>query len=544
MSVSGDGTQAVVALSDGTFGLRDVRQIRQGDEVDPKVAGVTLVGPPAWKDGTPKTLVWVHLAECGSWKGHPAGAFSMTPATFSEIVRNFERRALPVPFDWEHASEQEPTAGSVPLTGTPAPAWVHKLDNRGIGGLWGLVEWFDYARQSIKEGTYAFLSPAIRFGCKDPETNQQIGARLTSVALTNQPFLTHLEELRAAKDSPVRATMMSAVRFDMSEAVGTTVAMGLDRTLRQPHEYMPQLKAALKMGPLCSSMECSDELTRLRSCCEMADANGFHEGTNLHDYMHPLADIVGMTGPHHQWGAILDVVDEMIDAAMEQHIQQDHGGQTDMADRPSPETPEIPEMDANAIALKDAAITAATGQVTLLTSKVTELTTRADTAEAAVSKVTLQLKDVTARADTAEATVKTVTAALALKDGETLDKAIARIVAENSTLLADKVKRDEADLQADVEVAIATYKDTKGISDADKPHLMKLAKLDHESFNALYPPVSPEQRHLLRSIVPVEKRPDPKDAGAKSFSARTKRIMADRKCSLAEAQIAASQELA
>jgi len=201
-------------------------------------------------------------------------------------------------------------------------------------------------------------------------------------------------------------------------------------------------------------------------------------------------------------------------------------------------------MDANAIALKDAQLKTATEQVTLLTTKAAEATTRADTADANVSKVTLQLKDVTARADTAEATVKVVTSVIALKDGETLDKAIARIVEENKTLLADKVKRDEADLQADVEVAIATYKDTKGISDADKPHLMRFAKADREGFNALYPPVSPEQRHLLRSITPIEKRPDPKDASQKSFSARTKKIMADRKCSLAEAQIAASQELA
>jgi hypothetical protein len=185
-----------------TWMCRDLGTIEFGADVDPAHVGIKLRSPsPTWRDGSRKKLVWLQLAETGAWKGHPAGEFEMTPTTFGEIVRNFEARGLPIPFDFEHASEQDPTKGSIPTTGAPAQGWVHKLENKGYGGLWGLVEWTsDYVRDGIRNGQFAYLSPAIRFGSRDSVTNESIGARLTSVAITNAPFLHHLPGLAAARD--------------------------------------------------------------------------------------------------------------------------------------------------------------------------------------------------------------------------------------------------------------------------------------------------------------------------------------------------------
>ncbi len=191
----------VEMLDDGGFLCRDVRRLKADAlSVDPLLAGVQLMGPPTWADGTPVKLVWLQLAETGHWLGHPSGEFEMTPETFAQIVTNFKNRGLPVPFDMGHASEQPPTEGSLPEKGAPAQGWVHMLDNRGDAGLWGLTEWFDYAREGIQAGRFAFLSPAMRFGSKDPVTGKPIGARLTSVAITNAPFLAALPRLVAARD--------------------------------------------------------------------------------------------------------------------------------------------------------------------------------------------------------------------------------------------------------------------------------------------------------------------------------------------------------
>jgi Mu-like prophage I protein len=182
------------------FTMREPHALTQGEAIDPASVGVKLIGPAKWQDGTPVTLVWIQVAETGAWKGHGAGPFEMTSATFSEIVTNFNARGLPIQWDQEHASEADPTSGTIPITGAPAQGWIHRLDNRGPAGLWALTEWLDTARDGIKAGKFAWCSPAVRFGCKDGVTGKEIGARLTSVAITGQPFLTGLEQLVAASD--------------------------------------------------------------------------------------------------------------------------------------------------------------------------------------------------------------------------------------------------------------------------------------------------------------------------------------------------------
>ena len=165
--------------------------------------------------------VWIQLAEVGSFKGHPAGPFSLDNKVFSEIVTNFKRDKLPIPIDAEHASEADPTSGNIPSQGAPAFGWIHELDNRGDQGLWGLVEWLEPARSYIKEGRYRYLSPAIRFGARDRVTGESIGARLSSAAITNSPFLRSMSPLVAAKDTAeilqIVAQMIQAAMDDHVE---------------------------------------------------------------------------------------------------------------------------------------------------------------------------------------------------------------------------------------------------------------------------------------------------------------------------------------
>jgi hypothetical protein len=143
--------------------------------------------------------VWNQISTRGSFKGHGAGEFSLDDTTLGDIVRNYsEIDGKHVSFDFEHASEGDATSGSIPVTGAPAQAWIKELKVQP-DGLHALVEWLEPAKTYIREKKYKFVSPAIRFGARHPVSGKQIGARLTSVALTNQPFLRGLQPL-AAKD--------------------------------------------------------------------------------------------------------------------------------------------------------------------------------------------------------------------------------------------------------------------------------------------------------------------------------------------------------
>ena len=101
--------------------------------------------------------------------GHPAGSFALNPSVFADICRNFaDVDRGQVAFDFEHASEMEPTDGTTLQVGAPAQGWIRQLDNRGLLGLWALVEWLEPARTYIREGKYRHVSPAIRFNARHP----------------------------------------------------------------------------------------------------------------------------------------------------------------------------------------------------------------------------------------------------------------------------------------------------------------------------------------------------------------------------------------
>lgn len=159
--------------------------------------------------------VWVQVATEGTFKGYMGGAveFTFDVRTFQKIVANFQRHpsyqkgpdgygmANVIPWDFHHASEMAPTDGSVPAMGAPAQGWIQELTVRqGEGGkseLWALTKWLEPARTYIKDGRYQWASVSVVFDAVDARTGENIGPLLTSVALTNQPFIEGMQKLAA-----------------------------------------------------------------------------------------------------------------------------------------------------------------------------------------------------------------------------------------------------------------------------------------------------------------------------------------------------------
>jgi hypothetical protein len=399
-------------------------------------------------DGKP---VWIQIAKVGRFAGHPSGAFELTPSIFDEICRNFtavDRGQVPV--DFEHACEADASEGAIPVSGAPAQGWIRALDNRGLQGLWALVDWLEPARGYIKEGKYQAVSPAIRFGARHPETGQPIGARLTSVALTNRPFLRGMQQV-AARDQ--QETPM------------------LDATMTSHAEFMPRLRAALRLGEMATYKECGDQLNRLRGMCSMADdPTGMHEGVNLGDYLSPMKALMNMPA-NATLEEMFDAVEEMIDAAIERHEALYHStdAQTETAAPMADNATEGDTAMADAKTLKDTE-TERDGALAKLRDE-----------EAKTAGLSLQLKD-------AQAKVAEATALCAAKDAEI-------------KLLTDAAqKRADDDASARVEDAFATYKDAKKLTDADKKAMRITLRSDAALFDELYPRVAPNHQHILRDL--------------------------------------------
>ncbi len=190
----------------------------------------------------------IQIARAGDFKGHPQGGFVMNGETFAGIVGNFERSAnRRIPVDYEHATEMVSSPG-VLQNGAPAVGWITQLEHRG-DTLWAKVDWVDpTAVERIRAGQYAYCSPAIVFGAIDPESGESIGAKLTSVALTNRPFLDGMAPITArdaarASLSPESvhipaATTVAEVKMDDEKKMAAPEGKAMARLRAMAAKYM------------------------------------------------------------------------------------------------------------------------------------------------------------------------------------------------------------------------------------------------------------------------------------------------------------------
>ena len=456
--------------------------------------------------------VWNQVACNGAFRGHPAGPFELNEAVFREIIQNWERGGRkPIPVDFEHASEAEATAGSIPQKGAPAQAWIVDLrlsaDGSGLDGLFD--DWDPTARSYVKTKKYRFFSPAIRFGSKDKVSGRPIGARLTSGALTNQPFLDNLPALKArtptgdliaAKDSGATSYEVRPGTFDEPR----TFALSY---VTPSSEYMPKLKACLGMHPLSTPDEMKDHLDRLRDHLAKAggNVNANVNGVSLAAYVHPLRSLTYGDSAHAITAEqILDAVEHMIDAAIAEHVAEEHGGASMAA---------YGDDDAADVSMATAVESDKVPMATAVESDKVPMATavESDKQPAAMAALT----------DTkpGEETMPTPTMAELQADNAAKDAEIKTLSDKIADLQKWKSEREEADLAADVEFALSAHADkvaTLGANDDERrTHLMSLRKESPSSFSRLYPTdVDPMKAILLRTVTPPAPKDDPRTAAS------------------------------
>jgi hypothetical protein len=230
------------------------RQRRKQSE--PIILSIRLVEEQP-KQGVPEPeRVWVQVAAEGNFKGYAGGAveFTFDSRVFEKIIANFRRHpsyvrgadgygaANVIPWDFHHASEMGPTDGTIPSTGAPAQGWIQELAVRfnaeGKAELWALTKWLEPAKTYIKEGRYQWASVSVVFDAIDARTGNNIGPILTSVALTNQPFIEGMQKLAAerylrskgmyieAAETPEKALDMIRGMLGMPETAEAAAVMG------------------------------------------------------------------------------------------------------------------------------------------------------------------------------------------------------------------------------------------------------------------------------------------------------------------------------
>lgn len=169
------------------------------------------------EDGEPEAdadkPIWQHVATEGEFRGYHRGPFVFSRATFNEMVKNFRsdpayKRGVNnvgcepvIPWDFHHATDAD--GPDVAVVGAPAQGWVLdltvKTGDDGKSQLWALTKWLPTAREYIRNGQYRWASVSGGLKAKDAHTNEEIGAVLTSIAITNTPFIQGLQPLAAER---------------------------------------------------------------------------------------------------------------------------------------------------------------------------------------------------------------------------------------------------------------------------------------------------------------------------------------------------------
>jgi hypothetical protein len=288
---------------------------------EPRLGGTPkLAGRPLWgaavklalaaEDTEPNKLVWVQVAKSGEWKGHSEGPFTLDRALFEELQKNLRAhvnyRAEPsagegrvIQWDFHHACEEHPSL--VAVDGAPAQGWIYDaalgdqvpkdqlsdksrealdaFEAEGVETFWTLTEWLPRAAGYVADGGYMWSSIAIYPNSKDPVTNEDIGWWLSSVALTNKPFIEGMAPLSVA------ATRLFAARepkrlsryydpWDVPATIG---------------EAFGQLKDILEMGELASIVDVAGELAKLKS---YSDGTAPPPGVDVAGLIHKIRQLL------------------------------------------------------------------------------------------------------------------------------------------------------------------------------------------------------------------------------------------------------------
>ncbi len=138
--------------------------------------------------------------------------------TLQSFKKNFEKRQNgEVNLDYDHASENTEVAmgGPIPSAGRVVGMSIKPTDSRHV--LFGNYVFTPKAEGLIKNKEYRFISPAFQMDYQDKKTGSSQGPTITSVALTNKPFLEEIPPLQ------LRETFWTPSAVLMTELGGITM---------------------------------------------------------------------------------------------------------------------------------------------------------------------------------------------------------------------------------------------------------------------------------------------------------------------------------
>lgn len=133
----------------------------------------------------------IHVVPTGKWNHPVYGEMEITSAHVAEFIQNFKdkvRKDLPITAGHDNGFN----GGELPAVG-----WFKELIDRGVKGLYAVVEWTEDGKKLLSERSYKYFSPEFYEEYEDPETGDRRKHVLVGGALTNRPYFKELNPVVA-----------------------------------------------------------------------------------------------------------------------------------------------------------------------------------------------------------------------------------------------------------------------------------------------------------------------------------------------------------
>lgn len=181
-------------------------------------------------------LLKIPFFKLGEWKHPKYGTIKGTPDKFKQFTDNFKSNVLGRPpfIRIGHDKSNSPIFGDA-----EAKAWVKDIVQEG-NVLYALCEPCDENVENlIKSKKYRFASAEYDDNYHEKTTGKNVGTVLSAIALTNEPFLTHLPENVVLSD-----IKNNEFYLDFEEGDGNK----MDEFFKKLSEFFTTLTAKLKLS--------------------------------------------------------------------------------------------------------------------------------------------------------------------------------------------------------------------------------------------------------------------------------------------------------
>ncbi len=441
-----------------------------------RLPGVQLDAVAAAGDG--KSPTWIQIARTGLWKGYRTGQVEFTKEMLDTMVKNF--RANPayskgsdgwgatdvVPWDFNHASEMDPSMGDLPLIGAPAQAWTLDLDVRtgadGTYELWSLTRLLEPVRSYIADGKIKWASVGVWKAAVDPVSGRDIGPLLTSVAFTNNPFIQGMTPIAARMD------------YYVSRA-------------NDAEDALCQIKGLLGLPQLAAVGDVQIELAKLKM---WIDSGQVPIGVDADEIVAGLRTILGLPA----LSAAADVFAQLMNlvpALIDQQTTESSEGSGGSENPNLPPSAGPPMMAANnpGVSMDPKKLVVLASVLGLAgTTPEDQIIQAAQKAVDAAAKLGPLLKAL--GVEDADGAIGKITSLM--KQAAELEAAMPEL----KSLREDKKKKDDEDESQEVGDAIAAHALPEKMRDA----LVLLRRTDVKKFREQFPLPKPGERHLAKAL--------------------------------------------